>query len=204
MVMRQPYKLWELDMLPFAWERGEGIVQIPLYTRITETERDIVSLIRFQLRIWRFEEAQMSTNRLSLRIGVSCGQSIPSNKDLEGPKSQRKKGGISQRWLLDNYIRERKHININKFAGLSLDWVGGKNCFCVQSFLIGENTSTKSPPQKKQIPRQYRDIFVYVFFFLYVFFCSQLYHRQQIVTVHKLFGDNLNYGLQLQFWPCPE
>ena len=40
--------------------------------------------------------------------------------------------------------RKKKHININKFAGLSWDWVGGKNmfmCFFGGSFLAGEKNT---------------------------------------------------------------
>ena len=30
------------------------------------------------------------------------------------------------------------------------------------------------------------------------------YHRRQLVTVNRFFSGGINYGLQLQFWPCPE
>ena len=40
---------------------------------------------------------------------------------------------------------KKKHININKVAGLSRDWVGGKNlfmCFFVQVISYGEEKNT--------------------------------------------------------------
>ena len=47
---------------------------------------------------------------------------------------------------------KKKHININKFAGLSRDWVGAKllNCLCVffsGHSLWGRKTHKQSPPQ---------------------------------------------------------
>ena len=39
---------------------------------------------------------------------------------------------------------KKKHININKFAGLSRDWVGAKilfMCFFLGSFLMGEKNT---------------------------------------------------------------
>ena len=66
---------------------------------------------------------------------------------------------------------KKKHININKFAGLSRDWVGAENlflCFFFGSFLMGEKKHINKIPPK--IPGQSREIFVYVFFSLCVFF----------------------------------
>ena len=66
---------------------------------------------------------------------------------------------------------KEKHININKFAGLSRDWVGCQNFVYV--FLSGHslwdrnNTHKQTPPFK--IPGQSREFFVYVFFSLCVF-----------------------------------
>ena len=65
---------------------------------------------------------------------------------------------------------KKKHININKFAGLSRDWAGAKilfMCFFFGSFLMGEKKHINKIPPK--IPGQSRENFVYVFF-LYVFF----------------------------------
>ena len=67
---------------------------------------------------------------------------------------------------------KKKHININKFAGLSRDWVGAENLFMFffsfGSFLMGEKKHiNKITPQ---IPGQSRENFVYVFCSLCVFF----------------------------------
>ena len=65
---------------------------------------------------------------------------------------------------------KKKHININKFAGLSRDWVGAEKLFMCffGSFPMGEKKHiNKIPPQ---IPGQSRENFVYVFFSLCVFF----------------------------------
>ena len=65
-------------------------------------------------------------------------------------------------------VREKKHINISKSAGLFRDWAGGKFCLCVFSghSLWGRKHINKIPPK---IPGESREKFVYVFF-LYVFF----------------------------------
>ena len=52
-------------------------------------------------------------------------------------------------------LRERKkHININKFAGLSRDWVGAKNLFYVFFFRVipygREKTHKQNSPQKSR------------------------------------------------------
>ena len=67
-------------------------------------------------------------------------------------------------------FREReRHININKFGGLSRDWVDGKNvfscvcvcecvCVCVLgSFLVGERKTYKhkSPENPGTIPQEF-------------------------------------------------
>ena len=58
---------------------------------------------------------------------------------------------------------KKKHININKFAGLPQDWVGAKNLFMCffGSFLMGEKKHINKIPPK--IPGQSRENFVYVF-----------------------------------------
>ena len=59
---------------------------------------------------------------------------------------------------------KEKHININKFAGLSRDWVGAKNRFMYSvfgSFLMrGKKHMNKIPPR---IPGQSREHFVTLF-----------------------------------------
>ena len=63
-----------------------------------------------------------------------------------------------------------KHININKFAGLSRDWAGGKILFMCFFRVIpygGEKTHKQNSPK---IPAQSRENIVYVFFSLCVFF----------------------------------
>ena len=49
---------------------------------------------------------------------------------------------------------KKQHIKINKFAGLSQDWVGAKNLFMcfIRSFLVGEKKTHKQtpPPQKSR------------------------------------------------------
>ena len=63
---------------------------------------------------------------------------------------------------------KEKHININKFAGLSRDWVGAKNLFMCffGSFLMGEKKHINKIQKKKA--GQSREHFVYVFFSLCV------------------------------------
>ena len=68
-------------------------------------------------------------------------------------------------------LRERKkHININKSAGLSRDWVGAQKfvyVFFSGPFLMGEKKHINKIPPK--IPGQTRGNFVYVFCSLCVF-----------------------------------
>ena len=70
---------------------------------------------------------------------------------------------------------KKRHININKSAGLSRDWAGAKNCvyvffMCFLFFRIipygGEKHINKVPPK---IPGQSRENVVYVFYSLCVF-----------------------------------
>ena len=62
-------------------------------------------------------------------------------------------------------LPEKKHININTFAGLCWDWVGAKIMFM---FLFRAIPYGKQSPL--QNPGQFREMFVYVFFTLCVFF----------------------------------
>ena len=59
---------------------------------------------------------------------------------------------------------KKKHININKCAGLSRDWVGGKIMFVcfLRSFLVGENKQHINKIHPK-IPGQSREMFVNVY-----------------------------------------
>ena len=78
----------------------------------------------------------------------------------------------SQAKISDIVQKKRKHININKFAGLSRDWAGGRilfMCFFRVTPYGDEKHINKIPPK---IPGQSRENFVYVFF-LYVFFAPQ-------------------------------
>ena len=78
-----------------------------------------------------------------------------------------------------NLSGKEKHININKFAGLSRDWVGAKilfMCVCVFFFPFGgEKHINKVPPK---IPGQFRENFVYVFFLHVFFFAPKLSFSQ--------------------------
>ena len=91
---------------------------------------------------------------LPYKLRVYCRTFITRHATTLNPKAQGK-----------------KRININKFAGLSRDWVGAKKlfvCFFFGSFLMGEKKHiSKIPPN---IPGQSREISVYVFFSLCVFF----------------------------------
>ena len=65
---------------------------------------------------------------------------------------------------------KKKHINTNKCAGLSRDWVGDKNvlmCFVRVIPYGGEKAHKQNPPKK--IPGKSRQKFVYVLFSLCVF-----------------------------------
>ena len=64
---------------------------------------------------------------------------------------------------------KKKHININKFAGLSRDWVGAKKLFMCffGSFLMGEKKHiNKIPPKSRDNPVK----ILFMCFFLYVCF----------------------------------
>ena len=70
-----------------------------------------------------------------------------------------------------HFSGKEKHININKFVGLSRDWVGAKNlfmCFFVRVIPSGGDKTHINiiPPQ---IPGQSREYCVYVFFSSCVF-----------------------------------
>ena len=69
---------------------------------------------------------------------------------------------------------KKKHININKFAGLSRGLGGCQNFVYVFffSFLMGEKKHINKIPPK--IPGQSRENFAYVFFSLCVFLRSQM------------------------------
>ena len=55
-------------------------------------------------------------------------------------------------------VRERKHININKFSGLSRDWVGGKILFMSHNVFWGvipygrKSAKIKFPPKSRDNP----------------------------------------------------
>ena len=74
---------------------------------------------------------------------------------------------------------EKKHININinKFAGLSRDWVGAKILFMCFVRVVpygGEKNINKVPPR---IPGQPRESFVYVFLSLCVSSLPRGFHE---------------------------
>ena len=77
-------------------------------------------------------------------------------------------------------------ININKFAGLSPDWVGAKKLFMCffffffGSFLMGEEKHINKIPPK--IPGQSHENFVYVFCSLCVFFRSLITIASNVST----------------------
>ena len=85
-------------------------------------------------------------------LEAPCAQNAPGRSTIQG---------------------KEKHININKFAGLSRDWAGGKILFMCffGSFLMGEKKHINKIPPK--IPGQPRENFVYVFCSLCVFFAPQ-------------------------------
>ena len=75
---------------------------------------------------------------------------------------------------------KKKHININKFSGLSRDWVGAKNLFMCFFRVIpygGEKTHKQNPPQ---IPGQSRENFVYVISSLCVCVCFFFFFGPQL------------------------
>ena len=90
---------------------------------------------------------------------------------------------------------KEKHININKFAGLSRDWVGPKNLFMCFFLVIphgGEKHINKIPPK---IPGQSREKFIYVFFSLCVFFAPNQNGRKMAgeMAGQPKFGDVLPF-----------
>ena len=64
---------------------------------------------------------------------------------------------------------KKKHMNINKFAGLSRDWVDGKNVsmcvFFFGSFLMGRKAHKQNPPP----PQKSRDNPVKILFTCFFF-----------------------------------
>ena len=68
---------------------------------------------------------------------------------------------------------KKKHIHINKFAGLSRDWVGAKKLFMCffQVIPYGREKTHKPNPPKQSRDNPVKILFTC--FFLYVFFCSQ-------------------------------
>ena len=82
------------------------------------------------------------------------------------------RGPSAKTTLLETTLLQgEKHININKCAGLSQDWVGGQNifmCFFSGHSLWGRKKHIDKVPPK--IPKQSREKSVYVLFALCVFF----------------------------------
>ena len=83
---------------------------------------------------------------------------------------------MPQAWPLESVALQtlgerKKHININKFAGLSRDWVGAKNLFMCFFRVIpfgGEKTHKQNSPQKSwdnPVKILFTCFFLYVFFF---------------------------------------
>ena len=97
---------------------------------------------------------------------------------------------------LENFQGKKKHININKFAGLSRVWVGAKilfMCFFSGSFLIGEKKHINKVPPK--IPEKSREIFVYVFFSLCFF-----WHPQACVYPDACLRSDIESGKPPPSW----
>ena len=75
--------------------------------------------------------------------------------------------------LFKEVSRERrKHININKFAGLSQDWVGAKFFLMCFFFRVIPYGGEKTPPKSRDNPVN----ILFTCFFVYVFFRS-LFNR---------------------------
>ena len=73
---------------------------------------------------------------------------------------------------------KEKHININKFGGLSRDWVGGKNLFMCFLWVIpygGEKTHKQNPPQN---PVTIREMLVYMSCYLCVYSLPHCRHER--------------------------
>ena len=94
-----------------------------------------------------------------LGVFVSSKAKVPGEEGAPGNHS-------------DSSRKRKTHKNINKFAGLSRDWAGGKILFMCffGSFLMGRKKQINKIPPK--IPGQSRENMVYVFCSLCVFFRS--------------------------------
>ena len=102
----------------------------------------------------RFKNARVEKMPLNIRLQWNAGTTCVSECVLNQGK--------------------KKHININKFGGLSRDWVGAKICLCVFFLRVipygGENTQTKSPPKSRDNPVKC----LFMCFFFMCFFAPNL------------------------------
>ena len=83
------------------------------------------------------------------------------------------------RWT-GKFAGKEKHVNINKFAGLSRDWVGAKilfMCFFFGSFLRGEKTHKQPPPKKS------RDNSVNILFMCYFSLCAFFFSLPEMASL---------------------
>ena len=76
-------------------------------------------------------------------------------RSARAPTIKTAKGTVAIKGVFDTYQGKNKNININKFAGLFLDWVGGKMLFICFLFVFFSGHSLwgrkthKQDPQKK-------------------------------------------------------
>ena len=96
---------------------------------------------------------------------------------------------------------KKKHVNINKFAGLSRDWVGAKNLFMCffGSFLMGEKKHiNKIPPKSRDNPVKFC---LRVFFFMCFFFSPPNYAHLSSHSKQPFTGVSMSSGLESQKKP---
>ena len=92
----------------------------------------------------------------------------------------------SRRHALPFRQGKKKHININKLAGLSRDWGGAKNLFMCFFRVIpygGEKTHKQNPPTKSRdnpVKILFTCFVLYVFFFAPHFGKPQIWERAQL------------------------
>ena len=86
-----------------------------------------------------------------------------------------------------------KHISINKFGGLSRDWVGDKNLLmCVfWSFLVGEKHMNKSIPWKSWYNPNENYVYVCVFFSFGGLFAPKIWESKYLFSVRRTIFEDI-------------
>ena len=156
-------------------ERLIGQGKKKLKERPPGLNQHVLTVLVFQTWVLLLPRLPPSSRSLRLFPWASILLNEPSDICLDllpaAPLPPVQKRHAQHMFLQHRGAHAEKHININKCAGLSRDWVGVKKlfmCFFFRSFLMGEKKHiNKIPPN---IPGQCRENFVYMFCALCVCF----------------------------------